>query len=67
MSRLCRLFHLLLPIISILLRTRTWAGSRYLLNRVVPNVFFHCTTTYNILRHNGVEIGKADFLGPLDD
>ena len=46
--------------------SRTWPGSRYLLHRVVPNVFFHCTTAYNILRHNGVEIGKADFLGPLD-
>ena len=45
--------------------SRTWPGSRYLANRVLPNVFFHCTTTYNILRHNGVEIGKADFLGPL--
>ncbi len=46
---------------------RTWAGSRYLFQRVLPNVFFHCTTTYNLLRHNGVEIGKADFLGPLDN
>ncbi len=45
---------------------KTWAGSRYLFQRVLPNVFFHCTTTYNLLRHNGVEIGKADFLGPLD-
>jgi hypothetical protein len=47
--------------------SRTWPGSRYLFNRVLPNVFFHCTTAYNILRHNGVELGKADFLGPLDD
>ena len=47
--------------------SRTWPGSRYLFNRVLPNVFFHCTTTYNILRHNGVELGKNDFLGPLDD
>ena len=46
--------------------SRTWPGARYLQQRVLPNVFFHCTTTYNILRHNGVEIGKADFLGPLD-
>lgn len=43
----------------------TWPGGRYLYQRVIPNVFFHCATTYNILRHNGVEIGKADFLGPL--
>ena len=44
----------------------TWPASRYLFQRVLPNVFFHCTTTYNILRHSGVEIGKADFLGPLE-
>ncbi|MGE5616221.1 MAG: DUF1993 family protein, partial [Bacillota bacterium] len=30
------------------------------------NVFFHVTTAYNILRHNGVEIGKQDFIGKLD-
>ena len=46
--------------------SKTWPGSRYLYTRIFPNVFFHCTTAYNILRHNGVEIGKADFLGPLD-
>ena len=46
--------------------SRTWPGSRYLFNRVLPNVFFHCTTAYDILRHNGVEVGKSDFLGPLD-
>lgn len=44
----------------------TWPGSRYLYQRVIPNVFFHCATTYGILRHNGVEIGKADFLGSLE-
>ena len=43
----------------------TWPAARYLYQRVLPNVFFHCTTTYAILRHNGVEIGKGDFLGPL--
>lgn len=47
--------------------SRTWPASRYLFTRVLPNVFFHCTTAYDILRHNGVELGKADFLGPLDD
>lgn len=45
---------------------RTMPAKRYLYTRVLPNVFFHCTTVYNILRHNGVEIGKADFLGPID-
>lgn len=38
-------------------------GREYLLERVYPNFFFHVTTAYNILRHNGVEIGKGDFLG----
>ena len=46
--------------------SKTWPTSRYLFTRVLPNVFFHCATAYDILRHNGVEIGKADFLGPLD-
>ena len=36
----------------------------YLLYFVLPNVFFHITTAYNILRTNGVALGKADFLGP---
>lgn len=38
-------------------------GLDYLLNFVKPNVHFHMTTAYNILRHNGVELGKRDFLG----
>jgi len=40
-------------------------GLRYLLEYVQPNVYFHCTTAYAILRHCGVEIGKKDFIGPL--
>ena len=48
-------------------QNHTWPASLYLFTRVIPNVFFHCTTTYNILRHNGVEIGKTDFLGPLTE
>lgn len=36
----------------------------YLLYWVIPNVYFHVTTAYNILRHNGTPLGKADFLGP---
>jgi hypothetical protein len=40
-------------------------GKDYLFNRVLPNVFFHCSTAYDILRHNGVELGKADFLGKM--
>ena len=38
-------------------------GQAYLLNFVMPNFFFHVTMAYAILRHNGVEIGKRDFLG----
>jgi hypothetical protein len=38
-------------------------GLDYLLHFVLPNLYFHITTTYNILRHNGVEIGKMDFIG----
>jgi len=43
-----------------------FTGQSYLLTWVNPNVYFHVTTAYNILRHNGVELGKADFLGPRD-
>jgi hypothetical protein len=43
--------------------TMTMAGQPYLLYWVLPNLHFHATTAYNILRHNGVEIGKQDFLG----
>ena len=42
---------------------RSMQGQPYLFNHVLPNVFFHCTTAYDILRHNGVELGKQDFLG----
>lgn len=38
-------------------------GQDYLFQFVLPNVFFHVTTAYNILRHNGVVLGKRDFLG----
>jgi len=44
-------------------RPLTFKGLQYLQNFVLPNLYFHITTTYNILRHNGVELGKADFLG----
>lgn len=41
----------------------TFKGVQYLLNFAYPNFYFHVTTAYNILRHNGVEIGKKDFNG----
>ena len=41
----------------------TIRGRELLLGRTLPNFFFHATTAYDILRHNGVEIGKKDFMG----
>jgi hypothetical protein len=46
-------------------RTLEFKGLAFLQRWAIPNVFFHVTTAYNILRHNGVEIGKRDFLGSL--
>jgi hypothetical protein len=40
-------------------------GSSYLLGFVIPNFYFHITTAYAILRHNGLDIGKGDFLGSM--
>lgn len=44
-------------------KERKLDGQRYLLGNALPNFFFHVTTAYDILRHNGVEVGKRDFLG----
>ena len=41
----------------------SFLGQPYLLNFVLPNFYFHITTAYAILRHNGLEIGKMDFVG----
>jgi uncharacterized protein len=41
----------------------TFTGISYLLHFAMPNFYFHVTTAYDILRHNGVEIGKMEFLG----
>jgi len=52
---------------DILLQMRTgelrFKGLSYLRDFVLPNMYFHITTTYAILRHNGVELGKPDFIG----
>ena len=40
-----------------------FVGEQYLLTWIIPNFYFHVTTAYAILRHNGVEIGKTDYLG----
>ena len=43
-------------------RKVTLKGGDYLLHFSMPNFYFHLTTAYDILRHNGLEIGKADFM-----
>jgi uncharacterized protein len=50
--------------ITIVVRNKPmeFKGLDYLLKWVNPNVYFHVTTAYNILRHNGVELGKPDYL-----
>lgn len=42
--------------------TRTMKGEAYLKHWAIPNLYFHITTAYAILRHNGVEVGKQDYL-----
>lgn len=51
--------------IHLQMRTRelNFLGQPYLLHFVLPNFYFHITTTYAILRHNGVDIGKLDYVG----
>ena len=44
--------------------TRTFTGKALLLTFSVPQFFFHVTTAYDILRHNGVDLAKKNFLGP---
>lgn len=43
---------------------RSFKGENYLIAHALPNFFFHITTAYAILRHNGVEIGKTDYMRP---
>ena len=42
--------------------TRTMSGEAYLKHNMLPNLYFHVTTAYAILRHNGVDLGKRNFL-----
>ena len=44
-------------------KEKRFTGQSYLLNYGLPHFFFHATTAYNILRHNGVEVGKKDYVG----
>ncbi|MDR1064309.1 MAG: DUF1993 domain-containing protein [Azoarcus sp.] len=45
---------------------KAYRGEVFLLQHSIPNVYFHLTTAYALLRHNGVPIGKADYLGSID-
>ncbi|MFP5350713.1 MAG: DUF1993 family protein [Gammaproteobacteria bacterium] len=49
--------------IKVAVQPMTLQGMTFLLQRALPNLFFHTTTAYAILRHNGVEVGKKDYLG----
>jgi hypothetical protein len=40
-------------------------GDEFILQHALPNFYFHFTTAYSILRNNGVDVGKKDFLGPM--
>jgi hypothetical protein len=44
-------------------KAKQWKGQTYLMHYALPHFFFHATTAYDILRHNGIEIGKKDFIG----
>jgi hypothetical protein len=45
--------------------TKSMVATHYLVEHALPNFFFHVTTAYALLRHAGVDVGKADYLGPL--
>ena len=44
-------------------KTKHFTGQTYLFHYALPHFFFHATTAYDILRHNGIEVGKKDFIG----
>lgn len=44
-------------------KEKRFTGQSYLLNYGLPHFFFHTTTAYAVLRHNGVEVGKKDYIG----
>ena len=44
-------------------KEKRFTGESYLFSYGLPHLFFHVTTAYNILRHNGVEVGKKDYIG----
>jgi hypothetical protein len=52
-------------VITIGRQPKTFNGRTFLVSFALPNFYFHLTTAYAILRHNGIAIGKRDFLGPI--
>ena len=44
---------------------KTLTGKDYVIHHVIPNFYFHTSTAYSILRHNGVDLGKKDYLGAI--
>jgi uncharacterized protein len=44
---------------------KSLSGSEYAQQHLIPNFYFHVTTAYAILRHNGIDLGKKDYLGPM--
>lgn len=50
-------------VVKVMGKDTDFVGIDLLQNRALPNFYFHITTAYNILRHNGIEIGKRDFMG----
>ena len=44
-------------------KTKHFTGQTYLFHYALPHFFFHATTAYDILRHNGLDIGKKNFIG----
>lgn len=44
---------------------KTLSGEEFAIQHALPNIYFHITTAYAILRHNGVEVGKKDYLGAM--
>ncbi|MFC1664379.1 DUF1993 family protein [Pseudomonadota bacterium] len=49
--------------VEVRIGTLTFSGQDYLIHFALPQVYFHVTTAYDILRHKGLEIGKRDYLG----
>lgn len=44
---------------------KSLSGQEYFIQHMLPNIYFHVTTAYSILRHNGVDVGKKDYIGEL--